>query len=433
MKIFIGLGEIAGYYKNLSQAFQELGIDCKFIEETQHPFDYRDRKNQNILEFLLVSINNVNKNISTNNFLKKQIISKIAMLIKIFIFIWTICNYDVFIFGFKSSFIKFHELPILRLFKKKIIYVFHGSDIRPPYIDGALFSEPVNNISVLKCIEITKQQKKCIQNIEKYANIVISHPLMGHFHERQFVQWLVIGIPYIYVNRNNTIERKKDSSNCANIHVSIVHSPSNPEAKGTFFIREAIKNLQLKGYYIDYIEITNKPNHIVLENLQNCDFVVDQIYSDTPLAGFATEAAFYGKPAIVGGYFTEQDLSLEAKNVPPSHHCHPEEIEQAIEKLIVDRDYRLELGQKAKTFVETQWNYKKVAERYLKLIEDDIPQHWLYNPQNINYLYGCCLTQSKIKNILKSMIEKRGKESLQLQDKPKLEQMFIEFAYSDNS
>jgi len=172
------------------------------------------------------------------------------------------------------------------------------------------------------------------------------------------------------------------------------------------------------------------PNSTVLKNLQNCDFVVDQLYSDTPMAGFAAEAAFCGKPAIVGGYYTDEDLKMS--NIPPSLHCHPEKVEQAIEQLIINLEFRLELGQKAKSFVENYWAPKKVAERYLRLINENIPDEWQCNPNKINYLYGGGLPDWKTKLIIRKMIEKYGIKSLQLSDKAYLEKQFKEFAYSND-
>jgi len=47
------------------------------------------------------------------------------------------------------------------------------------------------------------------------------------------------------------------------------------------------------------------PNHAVLEELGKCDFVIDQAFADYGMAGFATEAAWFGKTAVVGGYQSE--------------------------------------------------------------------------------------------------------------------------------
>ena len=204
--------------------------------------------------------------------------------------------------------------------------------------------------------------------------------------------------------------------------------------KGTKQIREAISRLQEKGYKIKYVEIAGRPNSEVLAQLQLCDFVVDQVYSDTPMAGFVAEAAFYAKPAVVGGYYSEKiKKDIPNEYVPPSLFCSPASIEQAIEKLCIDLNYRLQLGQKAKEFVEANWSAKVVASRFLTLINGEAPEDWLINPINIDYLLGCGLQENTIRLIIKSLVESYGNRALQLGDKPDLETMFIEFAYSSDT
>ncbi|MCD6578929.1 hypothetical protein J7L48_05595 [bacterium] len=338
-----------------------------------------------------------------------------------------ILKYDVFIFGFTTSFFNFIDLPILKFLNKKIIYVFHGSDSRPPYINGAVMTKNRKN-DISECLLLTKKRRKIIRTIDKYADIIIDHPPMGLFHERPFVLVLSIGIPYN--SPENPITGLGDNPDT----VCILHSPSHLEAKGTHIIRDTISNLKSKGYNIEFVEIMGKPNSVVLEEVARCDFVVDQLYSDTPLAGFATEAAFFGKPAVVGGYYAEyiyDDYSED--DIPPSYYCHPDDIEKAIEKMITDKEFRLGLGKKASDFVKTQWHPAKVAERYLRIILDDIPEEWLYDPQRISYIYGAGISKERAKQLVKALIEKYGKEVLQLNDKPELEKKFIEFSQNHSA
>ena len=44
----------------------------------------------------------------------------------------------------------------------------------------------------------------------------------------------------------------------------------------------------------------------VIEALRNCDFVVDQVYYDVAISYVATEAAFLGKPSVIGSYAWEE-------------------------------------------------------------------------------------------------------------------------------
>jgi hypothetical protein len=209
--------------------------------------------------------------------------------------------------------------------------------------------------------------------------------------------------------------------------IRILHSPSSPQHKGTPQIRQAIKNLQAKGYPIDFIEMVGKPNAEVLEELACCDFVVDQLNGDGPISGFGTEAAFFGKPAINGTHTTHAWEIYSADQIPLVHHCHNDAIESAIETLIVNKEYRIELGKRAQQFVRSRWTPKKIAERYVRLIEGDIPDDWMYDPRNLRYVHGYG-PETQIRQAVRGVIETGGKDALHLSDKPELERRFIEFA-----
>jgi len=259
---------------------------------------------------------------------------------------------------------------------------------------------------------------------EKYADTCINSPTTAQFQEKPFINWFEIGLPkdvsgYPSYEVNSQSEQK----------IRILHSPSNPLAKGTPIILSAIDKLKGKGYPIELVKIEGMPNSKVLKELAQCDFVVDQLYSDTPMATFATEAAHFGKPAVVGGYFAPVMHSyIRKENIPPSLFVHPDEIEQAIEKLIVDVDYRQELGRQAQTFVRTRWAPEEVATRFLRLITGTIPGDWWFDPQDIRYVHGGGIPDAHARKIVRSLVERFGKAALQIDDKPKLEKEFLKFA-----
>ncbi|MGQ9581831.1 MAG: glycosyltransferase [Armatimonadota bacterium] len=427
MRIFIGLTEISGYYSTLWKGFRDLGIECVYVNLSNHPFKYGEGDIPNILVKSVKYVVRRRASTPRSNLLLRAWWKGLQLVLKIALFPWAVIKYDVFIFGFNSSFLSFYDLPILRMLKKRIIYVFHGSDARPSYIDGSDMAT-VRGLTIDDCIKLTQKKKTIIERIERYADVIISHPPYSHLFTKPFVLFLQVGIP---CNTTNNSYRFKSAPSDRHM-VRILHSPSLPEAKGTAMIREAVRRLQDKGYHIELVEITGKPNSVVLDELARCDFVIDQLYSDTPMAGFAAEAAFFGKPAVVGGYARDEIWRvLPADKTPPVHYCHPDKIEEAIEKLIVDENYRAELGKRAKEFVETNWTPRKIAERYLQLIAGRIPEEWLYDPKDIRYLHGSGLPEERVKELIRAVIEVGGKEALQLSDKPDLERMFVEFAYSE--
>jgi glycosyltransferase involved in cell wall biosynthesis len=418
----MGLIEVAGYYSNLKRGFDELGIDSTFVECNGHPFGYKHTSSKGLLS-LVQFLGQKRAAARRSQLPVKALWLTFFQLSRLPLFFWALARFDVFLFGFKSSLLPAYlDLPILKLFGKTLIFVFHGSDSRPPYINGALLTNKHDGL-IKKLVRLTRKQKADIVKIERFADVIVNHPPTSHFHKQKIIQWLSIGIPYAGPVDPPPVRTRREERT-----VRVLHSPSKPESKGSEGIRSAIASLQRSGHKVELIEVIGKPNSVVLKELSSCDFVVDQLYSDTPMAGFATEAAYFGKPAVVGGYATEVDWG-PPNPLPPSLYVRPEEIESAIERLITDNEYRLMLGQQAKAFVHKQWSAREVARRYVRLIQKDIPQHWWFEPEQLQYLHGYGLTEARIREILRTLVNAAGVNALCLSDKPSLQTSFVQFAF----
>jgi len=425
MKIVMGLTEIAGYYSNLKKGFRRIAVDCAFFDiEKEHPFEYHGDDSLLLTKWLARVRERLDRT-HRDHRIRRRFWKRLRGMIRILLFFRLCLEYDVFIFCYLSTYCRYKELRILKALGKKIIYVFHGSDVRPPYINGALFAtRSVGDMN--DCVKLTRARKRIIKTIETYADVIVSSPTTGHLQERPFVNWFCIGIPYDHEAVGPEIRTARPGAG-----VRILHAPSLPEAKGTGIIREAVEAVKSKGHSIEYIEVVGKTNAEVLDELSRCDFVVDQLYSDTPMAGFATEAAFFGKPAVVGSYYIEEiHRDIPGEMIAPSLFCHPDRIEEAVEKMVVDEVYRVDLGNRAKEFVQKHWAAERVAERYMKLIQNDIPQEWFCEPKKIRYLNGVGFPENRVKELIGSIVDAHGKEALQVADKPDLESALLDFACS---
>jgi len=430
IKIFIGPCEIAGYYKNLQKGFIQLGLNADYFTYFNSPFGY---SNNIKLPFLLKIVHFFNNHKRTSG----NIIIKILLTLpaEVFSFIWgfyAIFKYDVFIFGFGVSLLRFNiDLYILKLLGKKVISnIAHGSEARPAYINGANQNKVTSKLPNLnKLLKLIKTSKNLVSRHEKLATFIIGAPFStSHFSSQKFINSFMIGIPSLECNFKNF-----ESERIIKKSIRILHSPSHSIAKGTPEIKNAILNLQKKGYLIEFVLIKDMPNKKVIEEIKKCDFVIDQIYSDTPLAGFAAEAAFYGKPSVVGGYGFEYLKNFIPNDMfPPSKICHPDKIENAIESLIINNQERLLLGKAAQNFVLTKWNSLEVAKRYLRIIENDIPENWWLHPNEVIYIEGAGQSLNVTKNNIKNILKKKGINGLKLGNHKKREEAFLSF-YMKNS
>jgi len=145
------------------------------------------------------------------------------------------------------------------------------------------------------------------------------------------------------------------------------------------------------------------------------------------MPGFAAEAALFGKPAVVAGYYVPHLLcDVPAELIPPSHYCLPGELMGAVERLIVDKNFRIELGERARKFVEERWSPKAVAQRLLRIMADDIPLSWMFDPQETEYILGGGVSLDRIRAVVSAIIRQYGVQALLLSTKPKLERKFMD-------
>jgi len=422
-RVFLGVWEIAGYYYNLAMGLKELGYQVTYLDLSDNSFKYLERE-----EFFAGTLKKIHLYYrSAHNLIGRLGWGALALLGRFFFLIWAVLQCDVFIFGFGRSFFRNYELPLLKFLGKKIIcFVGHGAEARPPYLDGACLLPNGNHRTYDEYARLVTDMTNNLSRIEKYADCIIASPQADHFLHRRYIPMVILGIPY-----DRFREVIKTASSRDTVHV--LHAPSNEIVKGSSRIRETIRRLISRGYRIEYVEISGKPHSAVMEELNKCDFVIDQLYSDTPLAGFACEAAWFGKPAIVGGYL----WNILEKIIPPelfpvSEICHPDELEHVTERLILDRKHREELGQQARHFVEKQWVRRIVSEKFSQLIQGDIPEEWWGSPFDhpVN-VYGAGLPGTKAKQLIRIMLQGGGVSVLGLTDKPEVERQLVQFAHQE--
>jgi len=86
----------------------------------------------------------------------------------------------------------------------------------------------------------------------------------------------------------------------------------------------------------------------------------------------------------------------------------------------------------ARRFVEQQWSAEEVAKRFIRLLTEDVPDEWWFDPKSIDYLCGWGLTERRVKEVIRTIVDSYGVAALHLSDKPHLEQAFMEFACKDD-
>jgi len=425
------LTNIAGYGGNLAEGFRQMGHACTFCVLKESRFQYQALVDG--LGFLSILRWLSARRIATPrwNLPLKVFWAGIYEVVNVAFFCWALATHDIFIFFFGTSFFRSAKLPcldywLLRRMGKKVIHVFQGSDCRPLIL---------NNRAVLDADRADRlgtnmlRQRDAVRKIERHSDWIVSNPPGALFHTRPFVGFLTIGIPFDGQRIDAATRDPARSEPGRPRAVRILHAPSSPVFKGTGNIRETVKRLQAKGHAIDYMEISGQPHAKVIEAIRKCDFIIDQLYSDTLMAGLATEAAYFDKPSVVGCYCIEQlRADHPAAALPPSAACRPEDLEREIERLICDPEYRRKLGLAAGRFVREHWAPAAVAGRFLTLAAGEAPDDWLIDPQRLNYLHGWGGNEERMRERIRILVERLGPSALLLDDKPDLRQRMIDFA-----
>lgn len=427
MRIYIGNKEIAGYFTQLKDGFDKSGIDADlwFLIGSKY---YNPPMNR--LALLNQAVFRLYKRCRKPLLLPFLLpATALLVLIHAVVFCFALVRYDVFILN-SQPFFTFHELSILRFFGKKIIVVFLGTESRPAYLSGnnilGKYSRENGKYHLARCFRDTKAQYKRIRRIERYAHHIINHPPTALFQQKPFISWLHIGFP----NDQEQMRTDKTTHTFSRV-VRILHAPSNSLSKGTARIEEMMEKLEKEGLPIEYIRLENVPNERVIDELAKCDLVVDELYSDIPIGGLGTEAAFARKAVINGGYYAKAiHLDYPEKVIPPATFCQPENLRYEIRNLVINKALRLENATKLHEFVTSRWNNTQVAERYLQIIEGKIPGEWMYNPSKLSYYQGYGIGRENLKMFLRSYVINHGMSALFLDNKPELLQQITGFITS---
>lgn len=431
MKILIAPADIAGYYGRLREGFVELGVDCDFANLHTSPFLY---ESTHLTSSLIGRIRNLNalRGSEGNSLVKKIILASTGELLSFALLARVARKYDVFIFPFGKSFTIFANLDIvfLRLIGKTVIVnMGHGADSRPPFMDGAYQkSNGGLSLSIPRLLLKAMLTRATVRRAQGLASIFVGSPFnASQFARSKFFNFLELGYPAPKIDLRSDEQKHVDLIHAparAAETIRLLHAPSHPAAKGSDIIRQAVINIKAQGVNIELIEVKNRPNHEVLEEIRKADLILDQVFSDVPMAGLASEAAALGKPSLVGGYAFELGRNYVSKEMwPPTITCSPEDFEATLVEALRDLSALSELGLKAQGFVRNQYSPRQVAERYLLLIQGAAPESWLIDPRDITYVHGAGQDFAKTLDNVRELKQKFGLWALGLWHRPDLTEL----------
>lgn len=415
LNISIAPIEISGFYRQLQIGLASHGHSVTFYN--LFPDSYSKVENAHCSPITLAMLRKANRSVEKYRGSTSVIPATFYKIEFIFCTFWlflqSVIRTDVYIFAWGMSFIPLNvDLLILKLLRKKTICIIgHGSEARPPYLGNTGPELPDESISFSKLEQIKKQTKRVKRNvsrIERWAGVVVALPTTAHFLKKPFVNFYTLGIPSnpnVYPAQLHSF-RNRDA-------ISIVHAPSKPEVKGTILIREAIETIQREFANVSYQEVTGVSNSEVLQIFRNSDLIIDQTWSDIPMAMIGIEAASMGIPSITFGNALEIWLPFVKKfDFPIDGYSSPSDLICSIRRLLKSENLRRELAVKQQEFVLKHWNRNLVAENYMALALGTIPKDWIEFPEALHYYLGAGVSTETAKQQTLTLKNRFGPESL---------------------
>lgn len=362
------------------------------------------------------------------------VVGRLALMVfKLRAFLTTMWRADFCIFLGGRGFIGYPiDYMLLRLAGRKILHIYLGTASRPRYMSGlsleVLASDRPDSGKIRKLARRVRRQAGRVKAINRWATFVMDSSLAGHFHPRPFLDFFRCGMPMGSYFGTPPEAGAPRAGRFAS-RPRVFHCPSAPEVKGSAAITRAVEELETEGLALDYRMRSGIPHPEVLEEIRQADFVIDQLYSDTPLAGFAAEAVSLGKAPIVGGYGWDLlKASLPAHLVPPAAICHPDRLKETIRELAGSPERAARLAREAGEFLAREWSGPAFSRRIARIADGDIPSDWWIAPEEIRYVHGAGLAEASAREIIRLLVDHCGESALCVDHLPALRAQLLAFA-----
>lgn len=265
-RVFIGLTNTANISLTLAEALKLINVKADYVslKFARRIFNYE--RDKLIFQF------------KENTFpilFNKNITSIINTALLYMYFLYYLVKYNTFIFISPSSFLpNYNDLPILKLFNKKIIFIFAGCPERDVNFDKDN-QEYICNLCTDKekqklcyCNNIERKSLR-VQYFEKYSDYIISQDDSSGYLLIKKPIW-----PYVIAKEPNV---KNYLLKYQEEVITIVHLPSNPMMKRSHIIVPVLEEIAKDRNNIKVIVKENVPHNQLLLLLEEAHILVDAL------------------------------------------------------------------------------------------------------------------------------------------------------------
>jgi glycosyltransferase involved in cell wall biosynthesis len=355
MRIFIGLREIANIVNKYAQGFQDLGHSPQTVVLRSNPYYPQSNYNVVLEEKLGLEYNENGLIYKVIHRIKRQ--AFLAME-----FLRALVRCDIFIFTYASSFLpRYWDYPILKLFGKRIVSVFCGSDIRywrayEQEFAGlhanqdarSLYYDVNDHTDDFYSIKIFR-----VRAAERYSDLILSLPSFGQLQTRPYMR---MNLPVILSQLRCEIPERE--------HPVVLHAPSRRHFKGTRYVLMAIEKLRAEGIPFEFHLVENTDNERLKEMLTTADIVIDQLFS-LSIATLSLEAMAAGNVVLTRFAPEYSRISPEC----PAVNVNADTLADKLREVILNIDLRKELASAGRAYVEKYHDHRYIAQQILDWIE----------------------------------------------------------------
>lgn len=323
------------------------------------------RENKNVISDCIVYDDNSFNSAHHKNFgiSRKPVI--IALLIKVSVFFQSIFKYDLFHFYFGKSLLPLNlDLPFLRLFRKKIIMNYVGSDIR--LVSLAMKRNPYYHL--LSSFETKKpftDTSKILMMLwhRLWVNSCFAVRELRKYAEKAYPSKMIISD--IWATRTDFLPEKMPEINISR-KVKIIHAPSNQTRKGTLYIQYVMDELSKERNDFEFRMLDKVPHNDLINIIKNdTDIVIDQLLIGD-YGNISVEAMSFSKTVccfiLDEVYAFQPDL--------PIVNCTINNLKEKLDFLISYPEERVRIGEKGWIFVMTHFEKKLINEKIWKIYQN---------------------------------------------------------------
>lgn len=321
-----------------------------------------ERSQGAISDFIVYSDNTHRQNSHINLHLERGGVFK--RFFSMLAFFWLcLFRYDLFHFYFGKTLLPLNlDLPLLKLFGKKMIMTYVGSDVR------------------LYEVERQRNQYHALRSVGNLA------PEMDG-KKKRMLAWQGLWIDRVIAVRNlyasvsrviparkiirdiwvtNTIDLAEFTPNYVVHSVPVlVHAPTNSLKKGSDQIEAAIQALKERGYCFEYVRVQHMPHDEAVRVFQNADIIVDQLLSGG-FGNLSMEGMAYGKPVCA---YVIDEIRRDLPDLPVVQIT-VETVAEKLAWLIEHPEQRVRIGQEGRAFAEKYYDREKTARKLWRLYQD---------------------------------------------------------------